>query len=263
MTLFIIFGLIFGSFANAYIYRWPRQLPWVDDRSICPQCKHQLAWYDNIPIISYLLLKGSCRYCHNHIPLTYPAIELGLALIWSTIAIFALHQVNFTGIGPLSLYLPLLLSTIAVLIIAFASLIIIRIDLQYLLIPDHMTILIAASSFLIILAQPHTLLPRILASLSIALFFISIYLLTQGRGMGMGDIKLAPVLGLLLGWYGWLAVLLSFWVGALIGVTLILSHQATRKTAIPFGPYLIVGFWITLIYGQQIINWYNSLSPVL
>lgn len=244
-TYVLIIGLIIGSFLNVCIWRLPRQESLIRPSSHCPSCNAPVAFYDNIPIISYLLLMGRCRSCGHPISWRYPLVELinGLGywmLLWQ-------H-----GLGwPFVIYATLFS---ALLVITF-------IDLDHQIIPDRITLpgmvigLIAAATIL-----PHGLKNGLGGFLLGGGLFYLIAVLSRG-GMGGGDIKMIAMVGAFLGWQG---VLLTIFLGALLGsifgLFLMLFMGKGRKTPVPFGPFLSLGTMIALFWGPQIILWYKGLS---
>jgi len=236
MLSIIIFllGLAVGSFLNCFIYRLEENKSFLQGRSFCPFCRHKLSWPDLIPVLSFLFLKGKCRYCHKKISWQYPLVEIFTGLIFFLIFNFQLPIFNFI-IAPF-------------LIIIFVY------DLKHFLIPDKIIypaiIITALFNFQII---------NLLSALAAAGFFLAIVLVSGGRWMGVGDVKLGFLMGLLLGFPNILVSLfLAFMMGAIIGIGLILFGKKTMRSEVPFGPFLVGGTFITLFWGQQLINWYLS-----
>ena len=238
----LIIGLVVGSFLNVCIWRLPRHESIVLPASHCPSCNRPLALYDNIPVLSYLILGGKCRYCKTRISWRYPLVEL-------------INGVGYTvlmwryGLGwPLLIYGVL-----------FSALVVITfIDLDHQIIPDRITlpgmvIGLAAGSFIL----PNGLIEGAAGLLLGGGLFYLIAVLSRG-GMGGGDIKMIAMVGAVLGWK---AVLLTIFVGALsgslVGILLMLLHGKGRKTPVPFGPFLSLGTVVFLFWGQEIITWYG------
>lgn len=248
MILFLFFlffaGLIFGSFVSALSWRMPKGISIAKGRSICPKCKHQITWYDNIPLVSYVILRGKCRNCRKHISLRYPLIELssgtGFVLIYL-----------FSDIQDPILY-------VLAAIIFLVLLIIFVIDLEHQIIPDSLVFTGVAVSFLYYLFyNPGTLSSSLLSGFAAASFLLVIHLVTKGRGMGLGDVKFAIFGGMVVGMKllpTWL--FLSFLTGAIAGIILILTGKAKLKTKIAFGPFLIVGMALVLVLDK-------NLSPLI
>ena len=238
-----IFGLMVGSFLNSIIYRLQTGESFLFKRSFCPHCKHKLGWQDLIPIFSFLILRGKCRYCSQKISLQYPLVELATGLLF--VSFFIFHFSFF------------------IFIIACFLIIIFVYDLKYYLIPDKIIYPAIAITFLYQLFRIpdfKLLINPFFSALLASLFFLTIVLVSRGKWMGVGDIKLAFFIGLFLGWPNILvALFLAFFIGAIIGVGLIASQRKTLKSEVPFGPFLVVGIFIALFWGQNIINWYLNL----
>jgi len=244
-----IFGSIVGSFLNVCIYRIPRGESIIAPSSHCPSCNTPIKIWDNIPIISYMLLYGKCRSCKTRIPFRYPLVEamngfFYIALLWRF------------GIGWHTLFYFSLVS--ALLVITF-------IDLDFQIIPDSITlpgILIGLITGSLILPDPFSrwsLLgykASVFGTLTGFVFFYIVALLSRG-GMGGGDIKMMAMVGALMGWK---SVLLITFLGSLFGsvwgISLMVFKGKGRKTKIPFGPFLAAGTIITLFSGQEILYWY-------
>jgi prepilin signal peptidase PulO-like enzyme (type II secretory pathway) len=254
-----IFGLIVGSFLNCVIYRLEVGEGFLRGRSYCPYCKHQLSWPDLIPIFSFLILKGKCRYCHQKISLQYPLVELATGIIFLLVFLTYIHINNYTGV-----YL-LIISCFLIVIFVY--------DLKHYIIPDKI-IYPAIATALIFNFLPHQIFGggfnqfsifkfSILSAFGAALFFLVIVLISQGKWMGIGDIKLAFLMGLILGFPNILvALFLAFFIGAIIGIGLILAGKKTLKSEVPFGPFLVTGTFISLFLGQNIINYYLNFFNV-
>lgn len=240
------FGIIIGSFLNVCIYRIPREESIVFPSSHCPHCSHPLVWYDLVPIFSYLFLKGKCRYCRGVISPQYPIIELLNGIIYLLLFLYFGLTANF-------IFYSFILSIL--IIISF-------IDYSYQIIPDGLVLLILVSTIIykafiyIVYKTPLSFLDSISGFIGAGLLFFIIALVSNG-GMGGGDIKLSAALGFTLGLKKTLLnILLSFIIGAVFSIVLLLSGKKGRKDAIPFGPFINISFLITILYGEGIINWY-------
>ncbi|MCX7796928.1 MAG: prepilin peptidase [bacterium] len=223
IVLFIL-GLIIGSFLNVCIYRIPEGISVVNPRSFCPYCRRQLSWLDNIPVVSYLLLRGRCRYCGEKISIQYPLVELLTGII------FLLFYVKF-GV---SVKFILFVTISSLLIIAFF------IDLKYMLLPDVVIIpsIILSAIYGGIYGFPHNF---ITAGIFTLIFYL-LRVIFKG-GLGVGDIELIFIFSLMLGLYGTLlVVIVSSLIGTIYGLYLIKKGRAGMKTKIPFGPFLIGAF---------------------
>lgn len=251
LAIFVfLLGLIIGSFLAAYAYRKPLDIAISKGRSFCPNCKHSLAWYDNIPLFSYLFLRGKCRYCHKTISPRYFLIEL------STGILFLLTYLNLFRISSNLVFLPSshLLSLVVLLILVSLFVFIFVVDLEHQLILDDAVF--AGLGFVILLyfLTSTPLITNLLAGFCASLFLLIIYFATRGRGMGLGDVKFAILGGLILGpslTVSWM--FLSFILGGIIGIFLLLTKSAKLKDKIAFGPFLIAGLFITIYLGSGII----------
>ncbi len=260
--IFLI-GLVSGSFLNCVIHRLYTKESFLKGRSYCPKCKHLLEWYDLIPVLSYLVLLGKCRYCKKRISLQYPIIEITTALLFLLVFNFQFPAFNKFSIFDFQkiVYTLYLLITSCFLIIIFVY------DLKHYLIPDKIVLPAIFVSliynllvFLIGDINLKDFLGFIYAGLFSALFFFLIFFFSQGKWMGFGDVKLALFLGLFLGWPKILvALFMAFFFGGIIGVGLIVFKKKTFKSEIPFGPFLISGTMLALFWGQNLIAWYLGL----
>jgi len=236
-----IFGLIVGSFLNCVIYRLQTKESFLKGRSYCPFCKHNLGWKDLIPLFSFLFLKGKCRYCQRKISLQYPLVELATGILF--LLIF-----NFQT----------LIAAFYLFIISCFLLIIFVYDLKHFIIPNQVIYPAIIIAFIYNLYQ--LAINNFLSAFGTAAFFLVIVFLSQGRWMGVGDVKLAFLMGLLLSFPNILvALFLSFLIGAMIGVGLVLTKKKTFKSEMPFGPFLVTGTFIAMFWGQEIIQWYLDL----
>lgn len=255
LVFIFLLGLAFGSFINVVVYRMPKGLT-ITGRSVCPVCKKKIAWYDNIPLFSYILLKGKCRKCGKRISLRYPLVELasGIVLLFVTLM---LYNCSFSGNA-----LCLWANSISVFsyplfwIVSVCMLAIFFIDLREMIIPDELVFIPLGLITVLLVALPSPLFFVHLASGFVAgLFLLLINLTTRGKGMGLGDVKLAALVGAILGGLSsvvWL--FLSFLTGAVTGIILILVGRARLSQKIAFGPFLILSFFIALIWGDSLFK---------
>ncbi len=268
--LIFVFGLIVGSFLNCVIFRLEKNESFLKGRSYCPFCRHSLNFLDLVPLFSFLFLKGRCRYCQKPISWQYFLVETATGLIFLLIFIFfGPLNMEFSGQTILSLIYYWTIASFLIVIFVY--------DLRHYIIPDkaiYPAIIIAfIFRFFEVLSFNHWNLPAIfnfratyfepmffpiLSAVLASGFFLAIVLVSKGQWMGVGDIKLAFLMGLMLGWPNILiALFLAFFIGALVGVFLILKNKKTFKSEIPFGPFLILGTFIALFFGSQIIDWYT------
>lgn len=249
-----LLGLAVGSFLNVVIARLPAGKP-LTGRSRCPRCRRTIAWFDNIPLVSFLLLGGRCRRCRQPISWQYPAVEL------ATAALFVLAAAPHAAAGLGGYALAVLardLVAISVLVVVFV------IDLRHFLIFDVVTLPAAALALAVNLALgvpwPSLLLGGILG----AGFFLLQYLLSRGRWIGGGDIRLGLLMGVLLGWERLVAALfVAYAAGAVVGVGLLATGRKTPSSPVPFGTFLSVGTIAALLYGNELITWYWKGLPHL
>jgi len=227
ILLLFLLGLVIGSFLNVLVYRLNTEdkVPkFWQGRSLCPKCKHELSWEDNIPLFSFIMLLGRCRYCRQPISWQYPIVELVTAICFV-----------FVGLNPL------LLALAAVFIVIFFS------DWIFGLIPDEMIIV---GSVVALFLRPNFLVGTVSA-----LIFLTIVLATKFRGMGLGDVKLAFLMGLLLGWP---KSLVAFWaafiLGGVVAISLLLLKRTKFSATIPLGPFLVIGILISALWSTQLLH---------
>lgn len=249
IVIFFILGLFIGSFLNVVIDRLPRKETITRGRSHCEFCRHTLAWYDLVPIVSYVILRGRCRYCHKFIGWKYPIIELTTGLIFAG-ADFAL---GFSQSPLLLLYL----GVISCLIIIF------YIDLFDGIIPDSMLVILFALSVIIHALTKESFLNPLSTGLLTGLAFLSLFLLTRKKGIGFGDVKYAFLMGFLLGFpHSIPALYIAFLTGAIVALILVIARRKSFKSSIPFGPFLVIGTFINLLFGQQLWIFFQKLLGI-
>ena len=235
-------GMVAGSFVSVVAHRVPRRMSIVGPRSQCPSCGAQIAAYDNIPVLSWLVLRGRCRRCGEPISAHYPALELGLGAAF-------LATVLVLWDDPAQLVLGLVfVATLAVVTLT---------DLEQRIIPNRILLVSGLLGLAIAaVADPGSLPERGIAALAAGGLLLAAAL-AYPRGMGMGDVKLAALMGLYLGRAVAPALLIGFVGGALVGVGLMLRDgTAARKRGIPFGPFLALGGLVGLLVGNQLVDWY-------
>lgn len=237
LIYFFIIGLIVGSFLNSVIYRLEQKKSFLKGRSFCPNCQDQLAWPDLIPVFSFLILGGKCRYCQQKISWQYPLVELATGIIFLSLSLI---NSNIYAMAYL-----LLVSCFLIIIFVY--------DLKHYLIPDKIVYPAIAVALIFNYYS-------ILSAFGAASFFFLIVLISRGQWMGRGDIKLAFLMGLFLGWPKIIvAIFLAVFLGAIIGIGLIISGKKTLKSEVPFGPFLVTGTFLALFWGGKIINFYFNL----
>jgi prepilin signal peptidase PulO-like enzyme (type II secretory pathway) len=248
MYYFLIFllGICVGSFLNVVIDRLPRGESIIKRRSYCESCKKRIDWYDLIPLLSFIILKRRCRHCKGEISYFYPIVEGITGIIFVLIFLIPLKG-NILGSFSLSTVFYLFISSL--LIVIFFT------DLKYGVIPNKIIILALSLSFLYFIFQKDIFLNHLLSSLGAFLFLTFLFVVTKGKGLGAGDIKLVALLGLLVGFPKILLLFyLAFLTGAFVGLILILWGKKSLKDTISFGPFLVLAFFISLFLGDFIIS---------
>ncbi len=242
----IIFGAIIGSFLNVCILRLPKEESIITPGSHCPHCQSPIKFYDNIPLVSYLLLNGRCRHCKKSISVQYPLVE-GITALSSLIL--------FVKFGPTLSYLFYFSFVSALIVITL-------IDLYHQIIPDIISLPGIGVGILASLVIPQVTLLNSLIGVLLgggSLFLIATLYqrLFKREGMGGGDVKLLAMIGAFLGWKAvMLTILLGSLIGSIAGMTIMISKGKNFKYAIPFGPFLSLGAVISLFYQNEIIFWY-------
>ena len=269
----VILSLIIGSFLNVVIYRLPKmmhnnwylecrefladevknippkkitELTLSKPDSTCPKCQHKIRFYENIPVISWLFLKGKCSQCKNSISIRYPLVEATTALLSLVIA-------NQYGVS---------VETLLLLMLTWGLVCLTLIDFDHMLLPDQIVMPLLWLGLLVNVTG--TFVPLSDAVIGAAVGYMSLFsvfwlfkLITGKEGMGYGDFKLFALFG---AWLGWqllpILILMASVVGAIVGISLMLFKNHTREQAIPFGPYLAIAGWITLLWGDGIWSWY-------
>lgn len=235
ILLFLI-GVFFGSFLNVVIDRLPRRETIIAGRSHCDFCGHTLAWYDLIPLFSFLFLQGKCRYCKKFIGWKYPSVETTTGIIFVLTYLFV----------PLNMLFPIILFINCCLIIIFFT------DLFYGIIPDSVLI------FLVLLTGitgifSKNILPNFLTGLVTLLFFFFLFIITKKKGIGFGDVKYSFIMGFLIGFpYIIPGLYIAFLTGAGIALILMVAGKKHFKSSIAFGPFLVIGTVSVLFWGPSI-----------
>ncbi|SRR5258706_4024475 len=264
LFLFVM-GLVWGSFLNVVIFRMSHGKSPLSGRSKCPKCKHIISWQYNIPLLSFFLLKGKCAFCHKKISVRYPLVEFltGVFFVWWFVVGFNFFKLVGNPWG--------FIQPIFWLVVGMVLLAIFMTDLLYMVIPFSLnlalfslalTYRVGLTGFGIMRSEDFV--KAILAGAGLCLAFLLLQFLTRVikkvDGFGWGDIYLAPSLGLLLGWPKILpGVFISFLLGSLVAVSLILLGKKKFGQYLPLGPFLITGTAIALIWGNVIWSWYISL----
>lgn len=240
--LVFLLGAIFGSFVNVIIDRLPRGESFLSGRSHCESCKKELKPYDLIPVVSFLLLKGKCRYCKK--PISRRTIGMEVLTGFLFVLLYSVFQANLLQFA--------FLCAISLIILSIAV-----IDIDHGIIPDSLLgVLGVVSVFYLVFFMRNAFVSHLIAGLSALMFLLVIFLITKGRGIGFGDVKYVFFIGLLLG--GPLVIVAlygAFLTGAFISIILIVLHKKKLKgSTIPFGPFLSLGMFISILYGKQILE---------
>lgn len=252
-VMIFILGIVIGSFLNVCIFRLPLGKSVATSPSACPACQHRLGPLDLIPVLSYLLLRGKCRYCKAKISAQYPLVEAANGVLWT------LLYMRFGLVWPLLVYMALVSLLVVISVI----------DLKHMEIPDGLVVAglilgaaqLMASVFTMHFDVWHSYVIGLFAG-GLPLLLISLFCLyvLKKDAMGGGDIKLMAFAGLVIGWkLVIVAYIIGIFSGALIGVFLMTSGKRKRSDAIPFGPFLSLGVVLSVFFGHDIINWYLGL----
>lgn len=246
LILIFILGLVVGSFSNVCIHRIPRNESIIYPASHCPKCNSNILPKDNIPLLSYILLRGKCRHCKTKISIQYPVVEFLSGLIY--LMIYLIYGLSF--------------QTLIYIVLSSALIIIAFIDLNQQIVPDVISLPGIVIGFIISFFVPY--LSFINSALGIAvgggiilIIGIAGSVIFKKEAMGGGDVKLSAMIGAFLGWrYIIISLFLGFFLGALTGIFLIMAKIKSRDDLVPFGPFIVLGTLITLLWGEQIISWY-------
>lgn len=254
-VIIFLLGLTVGSFLNVLIDRLPREESVAKGRSYCEHCKKPLLWYDLIPLVSFVLLKGKCRYCHSPISLYYPTVELVTGVMF--VLIFDhLRDVPHENIKYQISNIKYVVSLIYYLFITSSLIVIFFADLKYGIIPDKIVFSsILVSIVYLFINHKSLIINHLVSALMSFLFFLILYIVTKRKGMGFGDVKLVFLLGIFLGWpYIIIALYFAFLTGAVVGCILVLwrKKKLTGGT-VPFGPFLVLGAIIALFWGPVLL----------
>jgi leader peptidase (prepilin peptidase)/N-methyltransferase len=247
-VVIFILGILCGSFANVCIYRLPQRLSVVFPGSHCPACQEALRPWQNIPVLSYLMLRGQCATCKTAISPRYPLIELSNGLLY----IFLYYHYHFSVQG------------LVLALLATVLLIVSCIDLAHTIIPDAITLPgivvgIGASLWLTPVGGRNAVLGAVLGGGLFLLMAVLSVVILKREGMGGGDIKLIAMLGAFLGWQAVLVtIFLAAVLGGCVGLALILLRRKERREPLPFGPFLALGALLAMVWGDTIVTWYLS-----
>ncbi|MEK7680553.1 MAG: prepilin peptidase [Patescibacteria group bacterium] len=250
LIIFLV-GLSLGSFLNSLIWRARENIRIVKGRSICPGCRRQLAWYENIPVFSYIFLFGKCRTCKMVIPRHFIFVELGTAILFTLVAWHALNERN----GDVSAFhLSHQLIFVLFLVVIFIY------DLLYQIILSEVVWVGVILGFIFNFYSGVTVTSMLIGCIVGAGFFLFQYLISRGKWIGGGDVRMGAMMGVWLGWPGILpALAIAYILGAIFSLLLIVFGGRKFSCATPFGTYLAIGTFITMLWGSKIIGWYISM----
>ncbi|MDD2483185.1 MAG: prepilin peptidase [Candidatus Shapirobacteria bacterium] len=250
-----ILGLCFGSFINMLVYRTAERYKLINNekliisdkgRSFCDYCGKQLKWYENIPVFSWLFLKGKTKCCHKKLPVSYPVVELTTGLL------FLIFNSKFEIFNQIQIFnFQFLIGLLIIVLLVFST----AFDWKYMILPDFSTIILVSGALVLWFSGHFGEWNYFLSGLISAGFLLVLNLITKGKGMGMGDVKLAVFMGLLLGFPNIiLAFYVAFIVGAIYGIGLMIFKKANKKKQVPFGPFLILGTLTAWWFGEKIVE---------
>ena len=234
-----VFGLLIGSFLNVCIYRIPKKENITTTRSHCMACGNVIKWYDLVPVLSYILLKGKCRYCKTKLSVQYPIIELLNGILYCLICYVA-------GMNIKSVLMCALTSALIVIAV---------IDWRTYEIPFGLNVFIMVLGIIRLVTDRTNWLDYVIGAVSVSGFLLVLYYATKGRGIGGGDVKLMAAAGLFLGWRN---CILSFVIGCVLGSVIHIIRMKVSKEdhVLAFGPYLAAGIFIACLWGDMIVDAY-------
>ncbi len=251
--MFLFLGIILGSFINAWVWRIENNLSVAKGRSMCPHCKHTLAWYDLVPVLSYLILRGKCRYCKAKIGRQYPIIELTTGLLFMTTYLL------LAPAGVQQWIQMLLLLAVSVLLVAAYIY-----DSKHMELPEIFMLPAIALGVvyfgLNIFWQGYiAMIPQAIALGVFILAYTALWYFSKGQWLGAGDIRLAAIMGLFLAPKQLVVgIFAAYLVGSVYGVAVLIKSKKKQGIKVPFGPFLIIGFYFGLFFGTQLARWYLS-----
>ena len=245
---FIIFllGLVLGSFLNSWIWRTRENIRIAKSRSMCPHCRRQLSWYENIPVLSYLFLRGKCRTCKNPIPKHFIFVELGTALIF---VLLVWKHLNGPAVVPAVFFRDIIFSILLIIIFIY--------DWLYQEILSEVIWVGALAGIFFNIYLGYSLISMLIGLLAVGGFFWLQFTLSKGRWLGGGDVRMGVMMGI---WLGWPMVLISLFLayvtGAICGLILLVLKKKQLTSTVPFGTFLAIGTFVAMLWGNKVINWY-------
>jgi leader peptidase (prepilin peptidase) / N-methyltransferase len=256
-----ILGLVVGSFLNVVIYRVPAGIPLTRD-SRCPSCDAPVRWWMNVPVLSWMFLGGKCAKCRTHISARYPLVEAITGVSFALVTWYALHF----GDWPYWSVVPVVVAY-AVFVAASISLVMIDLDVRRLptpiVVPAGIT---GLALFTLACLLGAAWLDLLRAGIGATLLYLAYELMRTiyPKGMGGGDVRLAGLIGLYLGWIGWGALVVgafaAFLLAGIYSLALLALRKAGRKTAVAFGPWMIAGAWLGIVLGEPVARWYLHIA---
>lgn len=269
----IVIGLALGSFVNALVWRIHEQgnpkkhstakvedLSITRGRSMCPACRHQLSVVDLLPVLSWLWLMGKCRYCHKAISVQYPIVEVLVSLLFAAAYIWWPYQLGTFGAWlQFASFLPLIVLGVALALY----------DLKWMMLPNRLVYFFCGAAILWLLVTVYSiggsqpLVNSLLGALSYGGLFYVIYQVSGGKWIGGGDVRLGFVLGIILGWQkSIIGLTIAAYLATAVVLLIILMGKYHKKMHIPFGPFLLMGMFLAVLWGQQIIEYYYKISGI-
>lgn len=258
IIVLVILGLVGGSFVNAFVWRFHENKNWVSGRSECVYCHHQLSSIELIPLLSYIGLGGKCHYCHKHISLQYPLVELFTALVFIVSYIYWPIPIKGVQVLIFILWLAVVIGLVALIIY----------DIKWMILPNSIVFSLIAVGLLMAIINllnaqnKGTMTLNYIGACAISggIFYV-IYVLSKGKWIGGGDVKLGLLLGLLVATpeKAFLLLFLASLIGSIVSVPLMLSGKMKRQTLIPFGPFLIISCFVIELVGSNILHWYMHM----
>lgn len=261
VPIIFLLGLCVGSFVNVVVMRTLVGEEFVKGRSRCDNCRRPLQWFEMFPLLSYIALRGRCRTCHAEIDMMHPVVELltGALFVWWLLIGFAFFQLTTEPLIALQSFFWLAVGLLLLIVVVF--------DVRAMVIPDFavlsLSLLAIGYRCILIAFQAHQARDFALSLMSGGILlaaFLGLWLLTKKRGIGFGDVKLVFPLALLMGWpRAFVGVFLAFLLGAGVGLALIAVGKTRFGRALPFGPFLVAGTVLSLLWGDSLLRWYISL----
>ncbi|MDP2709368.1 MAG: prepilin peptidase [bacterium] len=251
LTFVFVFGLIIGSFLNCLIWRLHKDESLLG-RSYCPKCKQQIAWYDNLPVVSFIMLAGKCRRCGKGISWQYPLVELITGILF-VVAFLLSYELRVTSYE-------LIIKLLRDWFLISAMIVVFIYDLRWYLILDIVTLPACLIALILNLLLGFDLWNLLISGIIGSSFFLSQFIISGGRWIGGGDIRLGLLMGLALGWPGvMVAIIISYFLGSIAGLGLIAAGKKQWGSQLPLGVFLAAGSIIVLFWQEQILNWYWTL----